>query len=265
MIHGINKVMENFISVPLNHNVIGYNESFDRFKKIFLQSYDEYTSKMRNHIIDYDNELSGHEVRRKQCKSLINSINKKFNFDKIIVLETGVSSNFNDGLFGFFLAGIADKTNGKMISVDISTDAVENSLKIFKESLPNLNYTAYVGDSIKFLKETDEVPNLVHLDSYDFNLFDPLPSALHGWEEFKAIESRMEKGSIVIIDDNYRNGTWLEWIHPDGSREVGDIKVPMLGKGAHIYQHVINNNTEWELIGNHYETNDNIKIIIQKK
>jgi predicted O-methyltransferase YrrM len=261
----INNPTENFMEEKLTYNPINYKKDLDSLKKIFLDSYDDYVNQMRKHVVDFDNELGGHETRRRQCKSFINSLNQNFDFDKIVVLETGVSSNYSDGLFGLFLGAVASKTNGKMISVDISEIAVENNLKIFEETLPNLDYSVFVGDSVKFLKETEEIPNILHLDSYDFNLFDPLPSALHGWEEFKAIESKMKKGSIIIVDDNYRGGTWLEWIHPDGRKEVGDIIYPMLGKGAHIYQYVTSNNTEWEIIGNHYETNDNIKIIIQKK
>jgi hypothetical protein len=43
------------------------------------------------------------------------------------------------------------------------------------------------------------------------------------------------------------------------------INYPMVGKGAHVYQHVLNNESNWKLIGTHYDTHDNIKIIIQKK
>jgi predicted O-methyltransferase YrrM len=234
-------------------------------KQFFLESYQEYLNQMRNHTSDFDNENNGYEVRRKQCKTLLESINEDFNFDKLIVLETGSSSSYYDGMFGLFLGYAARKTNGKMISVDISEDVVDRSRSIFKEVIPDLDYTAYVDDSVSFLKNLNEIPNLVHLDSYDFNLFDPLPSALHGWEEFKAIESKMVKGSIIIIDDNYRGGGWLEWIHGDGTHEVDVIKYPMLGKGAHVYQQILNSQTDWKLIGTHYETFDNIKIIIQKK
>jgi hypothetical protein len=234
-------------------------------KQLFLNAYEDYLTLMRKNVVDYDNVLNGHEVRRKQCKSLIDSINENFNFDNLVILETGSSSNYNDGMFGIFLGYLAKNTKGKMISVDISQSVVDRSSIVYKDVLPDLDYSIYVDDSVSFLNKIDQIPNLVHLDSYDFDLFNPLPSALHGWEEFKAIESKMPKGSIIIIDDNYRNGTWLEWIHADGRREVGDIRFPMLGKGAHVYQYVLNNKSDWELIGNHYETHDNIKIIIQKK
>jgi hypothetical protein len=233
-------------------------------KQLFLEGYEEYLSHMRNMIPDYDNSV-GHGTRRKQCQTLIDSLNDDFNFDKLIVLETGASSSYGDGLFGLFLGYVAKKTNGKMTSVDISSDTVNRSKQIFQKSIPELDYSIHVEDSVSFLKKIEEVPNLVHLDSWDFDLFNPLPCALHGWEEFKSIESKMESGSIIIIDDNYRQGTYIEWFHVNGERDDDVVKYPMLGKGVHIYQHVLNNETGWKLIGTHYDTYDNIKIIIQKK
>jgi hypothetical protein len=233
-------------------------------KQLFLEGYEEYLNHMRTVIPDYDNSV-GHGIRRKQCQTLIDSLNDDFNFDKLIVLETGASSSYGDGLFGLFLGYVAKKTNGKMTSVDISSDTVDRSKQIFQQSIPELDYSIHVEDSASFLKKIEEVPNLVHLDSWDFDLFNPLPCALHGWEEFKSIESKMESGSIIIIDDNYRQGTYIEWFHVNGERDDDVVKYPMLGKGAHVYQHVLNNITDWKLIGTHYDTHNNIKIIIQKK
>jgi predicted O-methyltransferase YrrM len=232
--------------------------------QFFLEGYEEYINHMRSVIPDYDNSI-GHNARRKQCQTLLNSINDNFNFDKLIVLETGASSSYYDGLFGLFLGYVVKKTNGKMISVDISSDMIERSNEIFESAIPELDYSTHVGDSVSFLRDINDVPNFVHLDSWDFDLFDAFPSALHGWEEFKAIESKMPKGSIIVIDDNYRKGTYVQWFNGDGSEDGMSIKYPMVGKGAHIYQHVLKNETDWELIGSHYDTHDNIKIIIQKK
>jgi hypothetical protein len=82
--------------------------------------------------------------------------------------------------------------------------------------------------------------------------------------EFDAIQSKMESGSIIIIDDNWRNNTLLQWNYSDGRSEDIPVKYPMIGKGTHIYQQAIMNRLDWKLIGNHYDTFDNIKIIIQK-
>jgi hypothetical protein len=233
-------------------------------KQLFLEGYEEYVNHMRTIIPDYDNH-SGHGDRRRQCQTLIDSLNNSFNFDKLIVLETGASSSYGDGLFGLFLGYVTQKTNGKMMSVDISEEIVNTSKKIFDDVIPELDYSVNVGDSVSFLKNIEEIPNLVHLDSWDFNLFDILPCALHGWEEFKAIESKMSKGSIIVIDDNYPKDTNLQWVYTDGRVEKTTVRYPMIGKGAHVYQHVFNNNTNWELIGTHYNSPNNIKIIIQKK
>jgi|688.fasta_scaffold44301_7 hypothetical protein len=233
-------------------------------KQLFLEGYEEYLNHMRSVIPDYDNSV-GHGTRRKQCQTLLDSINDEFNFDKLIVLETGASSSYGDGLFGLFLGYVTEKTNGKMTSVDILSEMVDKSKTIFKEAIPKLDYSTHVGDSILFLNNLEDIPNFVHLDSWDFNLFDAFPSALHGWEEFKAIESKMPKGSIIVIDDNYRKGTYVQWFHVDNTEDGMLINYPMVGKGAHIYQHVLNNETDWKLIGTHYDSYDNIKIIIQKK
>jgi len=233
-------------------------------KDLFLEAFDFYVKHMRTVIDDYDNH-SGHGDRRRQCQTIIDSINEDFNFEKIIVLETGSSSSYDDGLFGLFLGFLSKKTNGKMISVDISPQNSQTSKQIFDQVIPDLDYCVNVGDSVSFLKDLEEIPNLVHLDSWDLNLFDILPSALHGWEEFKAIQQKMEKGSIIIIDDNFPKNTNLRWVYDDGRVSEMGVIYPMIGKGAHIYQHVLANNSEWKLLGTHYDSPNNIKIIIQKK
>ena len=233
-------------------------------KRLLVSAYEDYLRHMSSVIPNYDGP-NGHESRRKQCKTFINAINDNFNFDRIITLETGASSSYDDGLFGLFLGYLTQKTNGKMISVDISSETADKSRTIFKNAIPELDYLVTVEDSVSFLKNIEEIPNLVHLDSMDFNLLNILPSALHGWEEFKAIESKMEKGSIIIIDDNYPKDTNVQWVYNHGGIERMRVIYPMIGKGAHVYQHVLNSVTDWELIGTHYDNHDNIKIIIQKK
>jgi hypothetical protein len=108
---------------------------------------------MRNVIPDYDNSI-GHGTRRKQCQTLLDSINENFNFDKLIVLETGASSSYGDGLFGLFLGYVVKKTNGKMTSVDISSDTVDKSKEIFQQAIPELDYSIHVEDSVSFLRNS---------------------------------------------------------------------------------------------------------------
>ena len=234
-------------------------------KKIFNESYIKYITHMNSMVENYM-EYGGYEIRRKQCIDFVNVFdNIKFPFDKLITVETGVSQDYKDGLVGLFLGFATEKTNGKMFSVDINSNRLQKSVEIFSEIISSLQYHTIQEDSVKFLKSLTIIPNIVHLDSWDLNLKDPFPAALHGWNEFKAIENKMPSGSIILIDDNYLKGTWVEWVYSNIESEKITIDYPIIGKGAHVYQYVLSGNSDWVLIGNHYKIGANIKIMLQKK
>jgi hypothetical protein len=92
---------------------------------------------------------------------------------------------------------------------------------------------------------------------------------LHGWLEFVAIKDKMPSGSIILVDDNFLKGTWVNWNWmTDGqitNSEVIDIKYDIIGKGSLIYHWCQKKETEWDLVGDHYIVGDNIKIIIKKR
>jgi hypothetical protein len=79
----------------------------------------------------------------------------------------------------------------------------------------------------------------------------------------------MPSGSIIIIDDNYLQGTWLDWIITRGNGEQElkkyTVEYPIIGKGAHIYQWCQKEDTDWDIIGDHYAAGLNIKVVIQKR
>ena len=61
-------------------------------------------------------------------------------FDKVIVLETGSSCNYNDGLLGLFLGYVAKKTNGAYFIVSVDTHhPLKGTVMIYLEN----------GDAIK--------------------------------------------------------------------------------------------------------------------
>jgi len=235
-------------------------------KEIFSESYQGYNEYMSDVLPDFW-ERYGCKTRRTQCESVIECINEKFNFDKLVVVETGASHNPNDGIFGYFFGLATAKTGGRMMTVDINEEFLNKNKEIYNQISPKLDCEFHKSDSVEFLKSLQDadIPNLVHLDSWDLNLKDPLPSALHGWNEFVAIESKMLSGSIIIIDDNYMRGQWVEWIVPGRENEKITITYPIIGKGAHVYQYVLSGKSDWELIGDHHNTLGNIKVIIQKK
>jgi hypothetical protein len=209
------------------------------------------------------------DKRSKQADSLYNVLMNHFEFDKVECIETGASQNLDDGCFGLYLAKIAQSKGGSYHSVDIYEDIVNKSKIIFEKYVPELKVNHSVSDSVKFLEEYDGHPNLVHLDSWDLDLLNPIQSMLHGWLEFVAIKDKMTSGSIILVDDNFLKGTWVNWNWmTDGqitNSEVIDIKYDVIGKGSLIYHWCQKKETEWDLVGNHYIVGDNIKIIIKKR
>jgi len=210
-----------------------------------------------------------YQNRIDQAKSILDSFNGKFNFEKIICVETGCSHDWEDGIFGLFFGRAAKESGGSFHSIDISEEYTKKSAEAFSKFIPGLKYIPETMDSIDFLKRLDIIPNLVHLDSVDLDMSSPFPSALHGWEEFISIKDKMQSGSIIIVDDNYLQGTWLDWriTRGDGSQELKkyNIEYPIVGKGSHIYHWCQKEDTDWDIIGDHYSPGSNIKVIIQKR
>ena len=208
--------------------------------------------------------------RSEQVDSVYISLLNHFNFDKVECIETGASQNLEDGCFGLYLAKISESTGGVYHSVDIYEDIVNKSKEIFNKYIPELKVNHSVSDSVKFLEEYSGNPNLVHLDSWDLDITNPVPSMLHGWLEFVAIKDKMPSGSIILVDDNYMKGTWVHWNIMMNGQYTGDcIKVDVdydiVGKGSLIYHWCKKDNTDWDVIGDHYNVGASIKLIIKKR
>ena len=203
--------------------------------------------------------------RKNQLTNLLDIL-PLFSPGKINCIETGASQDINDGCFGAFFAKLSELTGGEFHSVDLSKSIVNKSKKFFKNL--NLKVNHNVGDSVEFLNNTKVIPNLVHLDSYDINIKNPFPSALHCWREFIAIENKMPIGSVLIIDDNWFMNTWVEYTYDTPPERKGDIEkvtinYPIIGKGSNVYHYIEEGNSNWrklskDLVGN------NVKLIYQK-
>jgi len=203
-------------------------------------------------------------LRISQLDQVIKEITNDFNLEKIICIETGASQNWKDGCIGIFLAKLCELTNGQFYSVDNDKDIVNSSKKLYSE-LGFKQVKHYIENSKTFLQSTDIIPNLVHLDSWDLNLRNPFPSALHGWEEFIGIESKMPIGSILLIDDNFFQGTWVEWKN-NKEHEKWDrlnIEYPIVGKGSHIYSFIEGGGSNWKKLSED-KIGTNVKLVYKK-
>lgn len=235
----------------------------EKLRQSLIGAKEKYCNFMSNQVSDFY-ENYGYKHRVEEIDIFSEIILEHFEFDEINLIETGVSGNISYGMFGFFLGALVENFGGKMHSVDTNCESCYRSEKIFNKELPNLKYKTHCQDSVSFLEKPHIVPNIIHLDSYDFQLFDPLPSALHGWKEFTSIEKLLPQNSIIFIDDNWFKGTYLQWF--ENNQEYMElIKIPVIGKGAHIYQEVLSERTNFELIGNHHKPYTMVKIYIKKK
>jgi len=218
--------------------------------------------------LEFFKQKINNPIRVEQAQILDKILEEHFDFDYIECIETGCSYGGYDD-FGTYLGHLTSKYRGKMITVDVVPESIEKS-KIFYENLfPELNVNFHTGDSVEYLKTYKGAPNLVHLDSWDLEMPNPISSMLHGWLEFSTIKDKMPSGSICIIDDNYLNGTTVYWNVLNNGNHVKtlpiDVTYDIVGKGSLVYHWVKNYETDWELIGSHYHAGPNIKLILKKK
>jgi hypothetical protein len=127
-------------------------------------------------------------------------VNQKKDFYRII--ETGVlrtPEKWTDGQSTFLFQEFVKCNNGVVEAVDISIEACESA----KSYLDQEYVKVFNDDSLNFLStiSLDDV-SLIHLDSYDIKWSRPQASAEHHLAEFKLIENKIKKGTILLIDDN---------------------------------------------------------------
>jgi predicted O-methyltransferase YrrM len=125
-----------------------------------------------------------------------------------LIVETGVSRQednyFGDGQSTLIWDAIANELTGTVHSVDIDP----NSCKFVRNNCSE-KVMIWCSDSIKWLA-TKEVEygklnrsiDLLYLDSYDIDIKNWHPSALHHIYELLSIKKALRPGTLVAVDDN---------------------------------------------------------------
>lgn len=128
-----------------------------------------------------------------------------------LIVETGCARQVNnwqgDGMSTLIWDRVAERTNGSVLSVDLSKEAVD-----FATSLVGPKTKVHASDSVVFLRdlETDLIKtgktiDLLYLDSYDFDVNNPHPSSLHHIFELLTIKQALRPGTLVAVDDNFEH------------------------------------------------------------
>lgn len=125
------------------------------------------------------------------------------------IIETGTSreglkNTKGDGGATIVFGKWAQQNNAKMHSVDISEDSVKGSQSEVDNQNLNDTVMVHLNDSLEFLKTFNQPVDFLYLDSYDYSKTDEeiqKKSQEHHLKEFKIIEDKLHKNSIVLIDD----------------------------------------------------------------
>jgi len=116
------------------------------------------------------------------------------------IVETGMSAWGTDSTRLF--ADWVDAFGGELWSVDVRLQPLVH----VRESVSRRTVLT-CGDSVRFLRRwvrshaADCSVGLVYLDSFDLDVGDPYPAALHGIRELFAIRTALRSGSLLLVDD----------------------------------------------------------------
>jgi len=136
-------------------------------------------------------------------KELFTQMNEKTNLN---IVETGIASagTHSTYLFNEYIR----KYGGQLWSVDINQQLVD-----IHQGNMCPGTTLVCDDSVHYLNEWIKLhptANVVYLDSWDLDWYDPHPAAQHGLNEYNAILPSLKKDSLLLIDDTPSTPYWID-------------------------------------------------------
>ena len=125
-----------------------------------------------------------------------------------IILESGIASRGTQSTYLF--NEVVRKYGGRFWSVDNDPELVAAHQG---NMCPGTKLVH--NDSVAFFKEwinTTPSPkaDIIYLDSYDLDFYNPEPSAKHGLAEYMALKPAIKKDTLLLIDDTPINPYWLD-------------------------------------------------------
>lgn len=140
-------------------------------------------------------------------KAALNIVSQKRHGPEPLIVETGCVRAPDDYGAGYSTVLFTDflwRNGGKLITVDTSLE----SLLFAGRALAHENevwgaelHTEFVeDDSVHFLSlyERPEWPDLIYLDSLDYNEYDPRPSQL---QQLREVEQAISLTTVILLDD----------------------------------------------------------------
>lgn len=157
------------------------------------------------------------------------------------ILESGIASAGTNSTYLF--NEYVRKYGGLFWSVDINPALV-------REHQGNMcpGTQLICDDSVHFFTnwtKTHDLVNVIYLDSYDLDFYNPAPSANHGLAEYKSLMPVIKKDTLMLIDDTPSNPYWLDsrgQVYNDMISYYMTNNKTMPGKGMHVLNEITNAN-----------------------
>lgn len=157
-----------------------------------------------------------------------------------IILESGIASRGTQSTYLF--NEVVRKYGGRFWSVDNDPGLVATHMG---NMCPGTQLVC--NDSVAFFREwtksnQSQSPDVIYLDSYDLDFYNPEPSGQHGLAEYHALVPAIKKNTLLLIDDTPINPYWMDTRGPafyDMIDYYGKNK-GMPGKGMYVLDEITN-------------------------
>jgi hypothetical protein len=165
-----------------------------------------------------------------------------------IILESGIASAGTNSTYLF--DAYVKKYGGFFYSVDINNSLVENN----KGNMCPATQL-FCEDSVSFFTnwgKNNDMANVIYLDSWDLDFYNPTPAGRHGLAEYKALMPVIKKDTLLLVDDTPISPYWLDsrehTFYTDMCNYYRYNNNTMPGKGMYVLNEI--NNAD-KLLHNH--------------
>jgi hypothetical protein len=178
-----------------------------------MELFESHFSNLRGNL--YEDDDGSYSLFSGKGRSLhINYLTFKALFENmkspknLVILESGIASRGTQSTYLF--NELVRKYGGQFWSVDTDANLVETHRG---NMCPATQLVC--DDSVAFFKRwiTDgykSTADVIYLDSYDLNFYDPEPSGKHGLAEYNALIPAINKDTLLLIDDTPASPEWLD-------------------------------------------------------
>ena len=119
-----------------------------------------------------------------------------------LIVETGAARTHGDGRATVIFGAYASHHGGRVVTIDISKDGMDNCKELTKEFEKHITYA--IEDSLVYLPTITEKIDFLYLDSMDCPPQDDADASVsqqHNLNEFLLAEKNLSDHAIIMIDD----------------------------------------------------------------